>query len=372
MCVHLPSRWRSISAVLVHDWLNGMRGGEKCLELLCDGFPSAPVYTLVYEPDRVSEAIRRHPVHPSPLQRVPAVRDRFRWFLPFFPTIIERMSASPAELMISTSHCVAKGLPPPDGARHLCYCFTPMRYPIFYREYFGGNPLKALALRPVLEHLRRWDRESSDRVDRFVAISRHVRERIRRFYDRDADIVYPPVNTDWFTPAPERKGGYDLVVSALVPYKAIHLAVEAYNRLGFPLRIVGTGSEYRRLRARARPHIEFLGWQSDDAVREHYRSCRFLVFPGEEDFGIVPLEAQACGAPVIAFGRGGALETIVPGETGLFFDRQGPESLLAALEEAAGRTWNPARIRANAERFRPQGFVDGMDRCIRELLGERA
>lgn len=368
MDYQLPSRWTTLRAVLAHDWLNGMRGGEKCLDLLCRGFPSAPICTLVYEPEQVSPAIRRHPVLTSPLQRLPAVRRRFRWFLPVFPEIIEGMAAPPADLMISTSHCVAKGLPPPPGAKHLCYCFTPMRYPIFFQAYFGRNPIKASLLRPVLDRLRRWDRRASDRVDQFVAISRHVQERIRRFYDRDAEVVYPPVDTAWFTPAGERKAAFDLIVSALVPYKAIPLAVEAYNRLGFPLRIIGAGSEHARLRAQARPHVSFLGWQPDDAVREHYRQCRFLIFPGEEDFGIVPLEAQACGAPVVAFGQGGALETVLPGETGLLFPRQHPDDLLAAIEEAAGRPWDPVRIRAHAQRFGVQPYLDGLDRAIGRLL----
>jgi glycosyltransferase involved in cell wall biosynthesis len=264
---------------------------------------------------------------------------------------------------------VAKGLIPPKGARHLCYCFTPMRYAwVFYEEYFGGNPLKRKLLEPRLAKLRDWDRRASDRVDHFVTLSRHVQERIRRFYDREARVVYPPVDTGFFTPADVEPGGFDLVVSALVPYKCIDLAVRAYTWLEYPLKIVGTGTEHKRLRALAGPTIEFLGWRSDEEIRELYRGCRCLVFPGEEDFGIVPVEAQSCGRPVIAFSRGGALETVKENVSGVFFKDQTEQSLLAAVEEAAARRWDSAAIRKQAERFAPQVFLDGMGREIEKCL----
>ena len=368
MSVTFPEQWASVNALLAHDWLTGMRGGERCLEWLCLGFPDAPICTLVCEKEAVSETLQRHRIVASPLQRLPFGRSRFRMLLPFFPALIERIRAPQADLLISTSHCVAKGLIPPTGARHLCYCFTPMRYALFYEEYFGRNPAKRRVVKPMLDRLQRWDRAASARVDRFVAISQHVRDRIRRLYDRDADVVYPPVDIERYTPGAERAGDFDLIVSALVPYKRIDLAVRAYSRHGFPLTVVGTGSEFQRLRADASSNVTFLGWRSDEEITELYRNCRFLVFPGEEDFGIVPLEAQACGTPVLAYARGGALETLVPGETAEFFENQTEAALIEAIEKAAARTWDRDRIRANAERFAPQQFIDGLATSIQACL----
>lgn len=364
-----PSSWTDLRAVLAHDWLNGMRGGERVLEWLCRGFPKAPICTLLRKPGAVSQDIESHDIHTSWLQRVPGIQRGYRYFLPLFPGAIERLRAPEADLLISTSHCVAKGLIPPKGARHLCYCFTPMRYAwVFYEEYFGGSSLKKRLLEPRLAKLRDWDRRVSDRVDHFVTLSRHVQDRIRRFYDREATVVYPPVDTGFFTPAAVEPGGFDLVVSALVPYKCIELAVRAYTWLEYPLKIVGTGTEYKRLRALAGPTIEFLGWRSDAEIRELYRGCRCLVFPGEEDFGIVPVEAQACGRPVIAFARGGALETVQENVSGVFFKEQTEQALLAAVEEAASRRWDTAAIRAHAEQFAPQAFLDGLAREIQACL----
>lgn len=372
MALAYPGSWKSLKVVLSHDWLTGMRGGERVLELLCDGFPSAPIYTLVYWPRYLSPAITSHPVTASRLQRVPGIVKWYRNFLPFFPSAVEAMRPPEADLLLSTSHCAAKGLRPRPGTRHLCYCFTPMRYAwTFYEEYFGRNPVKKAVLNPILARLRDWDRRTADRVDSFVTLSRHVRERIRAFYGRDAEVVYPPVNTDFYTPAAPARADYDLVVSALVPYKRINLAVKAYSRLGFPLRIVGTGTEYESLRRIAGANVELLGWRSDEEIRELYRNCRCLVFPGEEDFGIVPVEAQACGRPVVAFARGGALETVVDGRTGVFFREQTAESLLGAVEQCAAAKWDPVAIRSNAERFHPQVFIDGLAACIgRCLAGE--
>ena len=393
--------------LLAHDWLTGMRGGERVLEVLCRSFPQAPIYTLIHNPAAVSDVINTHAVITSWLQHIPGIRQNYRYFLPFFPDAIERLQPMAANLLISTSHCVAKGLRPPKGARHLCYCFTPMRYAwLFYEEYFGHNPLKKMALTPYLNRLRAWDRATCDRVDRFVALSRHVQKRILAFYGREADVVYPPVNTSFWTPASAEtadadssgrsasaelgaprlvprsfseggsalhasraSGAYDLIVSALVPYKKIELAVRAYNRLGYPLKIVGAGTQYKRLRRMAGARIEFLGQLDDERIRDLYRNCRLLVFPGEEDFGIVPVEAQACGRPVVAYGVGGVLETVVDGQTGIFFHAQTEEALLAAVEQAAATTWDPVAIRANAERFSEADFISGLSASIARCMG---
>lgn len=366
-----PDSGRGRRVVLSHDWLTGMRGGENVLELLCEGFPNAPVHTLIHVPEAVSETINRHPVHTSWLQGLPSMKTYYRYFLPLFPFAIRSFRPGPADLLISTSHCVAKGLRVPEGARHLCYCFTPMRYAwTFYEEYFGHNPLKKMLLRPTLAALRTWDRRASDHVDRFVAISDHVKQRIKRFYERDADVVYPPVDTTFYTPGAGPEPSFDLMVSALVPYKRVDLAVRAYNRLGYPLKVVGIGTESETLRAAAGPNVEFLGWRSREEIRQLYRDCRCLVFPGEEDFGIVPVEVQACGRPVVAYRNGGATETIADGVTGVFFDDQTEESLLGAVETCAARTWNGDAIRAKAEEFSVQRFLDGLESSIRACLGE--
>lgn len=364
-----PKEWADLNVALAHDWLTGMRGGERVLELLCEGFPGAPIHTLIHDPSRISPVINRHPVHTSPLQRIPGAARYYRYGLPLHPWAIRRFRPAPADLLLSTSHCVAKGLPRPPGARHLCYCFTPMRYAwTFYEEYFGANPVKKALLQPVLRRLRAWDRAHSAEVDRFVAISRHVRERIRSFYDRDADVVYPPVDTDRCTPDAGGHDGFDLIVSALVPYKRVDLAIAAYNESRYPLVVVGTGTGFAALREQAGPHITLLGWKSDADIVALYRRCRLLVFPGEEDFGIVPVEAQACGKPVVAYGRGGATETVVDGETGVFFHEQTPAALLAAVERCAATDWDPVRLRAQAERFSIPRFIEGLAESIRQCL----
>lgn len=369
MPITYPASWKNLRVALSHDWLTGMRGGERVLEVLCDGFPGAPICALIHKRGALSDAIASHPITTSWLQHIPGITRSYRYFLPFFPAAVNAMRAPNADLLISTSHCAAKGLRPPPGAKHLCYCFTPMRYAwTFYDEYFGGSRAKKAVIGPILRSLRDWDCRNSERVDLFVTLSEHVRKRIRDFYGRDAEVVYPPVNTDFFTPGETRSGDFDLVVSALVPYKRVDLAVRAASRLGFPLRVVGTGTEHDKLRAIAGPNVEFLGWQSDEAVRELYRNCRCLLFPGEEDFGIVPVEAQACGCPVVAYARGGALESVADGVSGVFFPDQTEDRLLAGIEKAVATRWDRAAIRRNAERFAPQVFVDGLARCIGTLI----
>jgi glycosyltransferase involved in cell wall biosynthesis len=382
---------------LVHDWLNGMRGGERCLELLAKEWPEAPIYTLLYRPELVSAAIRAHRVVESRLGRIPGFREKYRWFLPLFPGAIEAMRAPEGtRLVVSTSHCVAKGFKKPSEARHLCYCFTPMRYAWgFQDDYFGRGGLKRRVIDFALARLRKWDAESAGRVDRFVAISEHVRERIARHYGRRASVVYPPVNAGFYTPAESeeaaRRGaaaaleaggmdvaeaertageGYDLVVSALVPYKRIDLAVESARATGRMLVVAGAGSELGRLRAGAPGNVKFAGRPDDAGVRALYRGCRCLVFPGEEDFGIVPLEAMACGRPVLAYGRGGALETVKDGVSGLFFAEQTADALSAALSRADAAEWDAAAIRAHAEPFGEERFLREMRREAAAALGD--
>ncbi len=367
MSYTFPDSWKQLRIILCHDWLTGMRGGERVLEILCEGFPQAPIFTLIHNRTVISDTINRHTIHTSWLQTVPGIEKRYRFFLPFFPSAIEQFKVPPADLIISTSHCVAKGLR--AHTPHLSYCFTPMRYAwLFHDEYLKGNPVKRLLARPVLAWLRRWDRCSAGRVTRFVGISHYIAARINRFYGREADVLHPPVDLDRWTPDYQPTGDFDLIASALVPYKKIDLAVTVYNRSGRRLKIVGTGTEFESLKAMARPNIEFLGRQTDEELLELYRRCRMFIFPGEEDFGIAPLEAQACGRPVVAFGRGGALETVKAGVSGLFFDQQTPEALTAAIEACANKNWDSGQIRTHAESFSIQAFINGLDVLIQKTL----
>ena len=358
--------------VLGHDWLTGMRGGERVLEQFCLACPKAPLATLLANPSSVSEAIRDREIITSFMQRIPGVARNYRKLLPLMGAAATSLRIPPGDLLLTTSSCVAHAFRPPKGMKMLCYCFTPMRYAwLFPKEYLG--PVKAALAAPYLAYLRRWDRRHAQHVDRFVAISRHVQARIKAFYGLDSDVVYPPVDTGRCSPAPDggaANGGYDRVVSALVPYKRIDVAVEAYGRLGYPLKVVGAGSGAAKIARGAAPNVEFLGWRSDDDVLALYRNCRFLVFPGEEDYGIVPLEAMACGKPVIAFGRGGATETVADGVTGLFFAEQTADALCEAVARAERTRWDPAAIRARAEAFGIPQFLDGMARCVRDTLAQ--
>jgi glycosyltransferase involved in cell wall biosynthesis len=343
-----------------------MRGGERVLELLGDGFPKAPILSLIHHAEAISDRINRHPIQTSCLQRIPGIHQRYRYLLPVFPLALRSLRTPPADLLITTSHCVIKGLPRPAGGRHLCYCFTPMRYAwLFFDIYFGGNPIRKACSAPLLALLRAWDRRANSGVDRFVGISRHVQDRIRRFYGRESDLVYPPVDTARWTPDGRPPGDYDLIVSALVPYKRVDLAVRAYTRAGRKLKIAGIGGETDRLKAMAGPSVDFVGRLPDADILDLYRA---LVFPGEEDFGIVPVEAMACGRPVIAFARGGVTETVEDGISGVFFREQTEASLLDAMEKAGDIAWNSETIRGRAERFSEACFIEGMAASIRSCL----
>ncbi len=351
-----------------------MRGGEKCLEALCELFPNAPIFTLFHEKGKISHTIARHPIHTSFLQSFPGVLRAYRYYLPFFPAAAEAFDVQAYDMVISLSHCVAKGVKKRKGAVHVCYCFTPMRYAWnFFDDYFGRrNIFFKASTRFVIERLKRWDLESSSRVDHFVAISNHVKNRIRDVYKKEAAVVYPPVDTDFYVPSSKiHTEDFYLIVSALVPYKKIDLAVEVFNQLGKPLVIIGSGPEMPDLKKKAKPHIQFLGWQTDEAIRDYYRRSKALIFPGEEDFGIVPLEAQACGRPVIAFKAGGALETVIDNRSGVFFDEASTDSLAEAVLDFEKMNFNPGESRANAVRFGRERFKTQMKKTIDHFLSMR-
>jgi glycosyltransferase involved in cell wall biosynthesis len=340
-----------LRVALVHDWLTGMRGGEKVLAELCAIFPEAPIFTLFHFPGSVSPAIESHPIHTSFLQRAPGLRRHYRRYLPLFPGAIEDFDLAGFELVISSSHCVAKGIiPPPDGL-HVCYCHTPMRYAWDQEHaYFPRRRGLTARLRALtLTALRAWDAASAARVDLFIANSSFVARRIRTFYGRDAEVVHPPVAVDFFTPAPapapaadagehrehRESGGYALVVSALAPYKRVDVAIAACERAGIPLRIAGDGPERERLARLAGPGAQLLGRVGDGALRDLYRGARLLLQPGIEDFGIASVEALACGTPVVAAARGGVLDVVEDGRHGVLYDDRGDPAAPTGHAQAA-------------------------------------
>ena len=368
-----------MKVAIIHDWLTGMRGGERCLEVFCELFPKAEIFTLLYLQGSVSPTIEKHQIRTSFIQRLPLSSIHYRYYLPVFPRAIESLDLSGFDLILSSSHCVAKGVQIPRGACHISYVYTPMRY-IWdqYDAYFGkgrAGLLSRVAMRVVRRRLQKWDVASSSRVHYFIAISRHVASRIQRYYDRDVDVIYPPVDCDAFSVSKANDGFY-LIVAAFAPYKRVDLAIEACNRMERPLKIIGTGQDERRLRRLAGPTVEFLGWQPDDVARKYYGSCKALIFPGEEDFGIVPVEAMACGKPVIAHGKGGALETVVPlngrgkevaapssnlqHSTGVFFYEQTVEALIDAVQlfERHETHFDPHAIRAHVLPFGRRRFKE--------------
>ncbi len=364
-----------VKVALVHDWLTGQRGGEKVLEVLAEIFPEAPIFTLFHFKGSQAEVLEERDIRTSFLQKFPFLEKKYRFYLPFFPLAAELFDLSEYDLVISSSHCVAKGVIPQPEALHISYIHSPVRYAWNqYFTYFSPERLSfpsRFLIPPVIHRLRVWDVSSSARVDHFVANSANVARRIKRYYRRDADVIHPPVDTVFFGPAAQEPAReYYLVVSALVPYKRIDLAVEAFNLRGWLLKVVGTGPEYRRLKKTAKPNIEFLGSVSADRLRSLYQGARAFLLPGEEDFGISALEAQACGTPVIAFGRGGARETVLPGETGIFFSPLSLAGLASALDNFQGLEFNKAKIRSQAMKFSRAAFKEKMTSYLEKKWAE--
>ncbi|OGR88306.1 MAG: hypothetical protein A3A86_02125 [Elusimicrobia bacterium RIFCSPLOWO2_01_FULL_60_11] len=357
---------------LVHDWLTGMRGGEKVLEVFCGMFPEADIFTLLHVPGSVSEKIESHKIKTSFLQSIPGIRNSYRYFLPLMPRAVESFDLSAYDLVVSTSHCVAKGAVAGTKAVNVSYCFTPMRY-IWdqFDLYFGperAGPVVRGAMRILRPVLQRWDRKSSKRVTHFIADSAYVAARIRNFYGRQAEVIYPHADTEFYAPGTSKPGDFHLIVSALAPYKRLELAVEAFNRMGKKLKIIGSGPSLARLMGIAGPNIEFLGWRSNEEIRDHYRACAALIFPGTEDFGIVPLEAMACGRPVVAYGEGGALETVSENASGIFFREASARSLTEAVRKAERMPWDGGKIRARALEFSREKFVSRLKSFFDKIL----
>lgn len=379
-----PDKLKNLRVALIHDWLTGMRGGEKCLEVFCEIFPQADIFTLLHVAGSVSPVIEKHPIRTTWIQNLPDVARKYRNYLPLFPWAIRSLSLKGYDLILSSSHCVAKGIRVPSGALHIAYIHTPMRYVWdMYEVYFGkpstaGRPAKIL-MPFVAPFLRYWDTHSNNQVHFFLANSDHVRKRILKYYQRQAEVIFPPVSAGDFGLYPQTRDYY-LIVSALAPYKRVDLAVRAFNRRPKPLVIVGTGPLENRLREESDANITWLGWQDAPSLRKLYGECRALIFPGEEDAGITPLEAQASGRPVVAFGRGGVLETVIPWEdyqegrkdffSGVFFPEQTETSLIEAVEklEEHAHLLEPGRLRAHAFQFDRAVFKERMIWTILEKL----
>lgn len=366
---------------LVHDWLTGMRGGEKVLEAIAELAPGAPIYTLLHVAGSVTPTLESHPIHTSFIDKMPGVRRHYRAYLPLFPSAIEDFDLSGFDLVVSTSHCVAKGIKTPPGAVHVCYCHTPMRYAWDQEHaYFPRRRGLVARLRSLaLTGLRAWDVASASRVDVFLANSSFVAQRIWRYYRRRAEVVAPPVDLEFFTPPGEENpasasrlpsGEFLLVVSALAPYKRVEVAIRACEELGVALAIVGDGPERRRLERLAGPHTHFLGHLEPHELREAYRRARFFLQPGIEDFGIAPVEALACGTPVVALGRGGVLDIVEDGVDGGLYQGVESSDLAAAIDKTHKIRFNPKELYRRARRFSLQSFQDRLRASVSRALAE--
>ncbi len=362
---------------LVHDWLNGMRGGEKCLEVLCELFPDADLYTLIHEKGKLSKVIESMKISTSFIQRMPFGLKKYRHFLPLFPLAIEQFDLNEYDLIVSSSHCVAKGVKHDDTVYHISYIHTPMRYVWDQFDTYFRQPRTSWSVKVAAEitrpYLQRWDRNSSKRVNTFLCNSQNVHWKIRDYYNRESQVIYPPVDLSYFKPG-DSKDCYYLMVGAFAPNKRVDLAVKAFNRLKLPLKIAGSGQDEDYCRSIAANNIEFHSTLSNEKLLQLYQQARAFVFPGEDDFGITPLEAQACNTPVIAFASGGALETVSE-KTGIFFKEQTEDALCEAVEEME-RSWkdfSPEAFFRQTKQFGRENYksqmAEAIDKGFREWKG---
>lgn len=340
---------------LVHDWLNQVGGAEDVLNELVKLYPESPVYTSIYAPDYMPPPYRKWDIRTLWLNRLPKINAHHQPYLPLYPIAWSGLDLSAYDVVLSNKSGFCHGLRHGKQTLHICYCLAPTRYVWQLDSYTAregiGNSVRAL-LRPLIALLKRWDYGAAQRVDHFIAISTDIQQRIKKFYNRDSVIIYPPVDTSRFQPVPANEvGDYYLIVSRLIPYKRIDLAVQAANRLGFQLKIAGKGRDLDRLKSMAGPNVEFLGYVSDEKLPGLMARCKAFIFPGFEDFGIAPVQAQAAGRPVIAFGGGGALDTVIPGKTGVLFDELTVDSLVKVMQQFDASAFDPAEIRKHALRF---------------------
>jgi glycosyltransferase involved in cell wall biosynthesis len=359
---------------IVHYWLVGMRGGEKVVEALCELYPEADIFTHVYVPEKVSDRINQHKIIPTFINSLPRASKMYKTYLPLMPLALEQLDLRGYDLIISSESGPSKGIIPSSDAIHVCYCHTPMRYIWnMYHDYrSSAGPLARLMMPPLSHYLRMWDVTSAARVDSFVANSATVARRIHRYYGADSVVIHPPVDTDAFSiAAPSELGDYYLMAGELVSYKRPDLAVRAFNEMGLKLVVIGGGEMLDEIRRLAGPTVTVLGAQPFDVLKQHYARCRALIFPGEEDFGMVPVEAMASGRPVVAFGRGGATETVEKGLSGIFFAEQTVEAISSAVKSLAGIEIDPEKIAAHAKQFGRDQFFQKMRTHIDNLLAKK-
>jgi glycosyltransferase involved in cell wall biosynthesis len=359
-------------AAIVHYWLVSMRGGEKVLESICRLFPEADIFTHVYDPKALSETIQHHKVNTTFINSLPFARRFYRKYLPLMPLALEQIDLRGYDLIISSESGPAKGINPPAHAVHICYCHSPMRYiwNMYYDYRERAGFLTRLLMPPLAHYLRSWDAIASTRVDHFIANSHTVAARIAKYYRRDATVIHPPVEVDKFECVPAADiEDYFLMVGKLVAYKRPDLAVEAFNASGRRLIVIGDGEMLTAIRRMAGPTVTVLGSQPFEVLRHHYARCRALIFPGEEDFGIVPVEVMASGRPVIAYGRGGVTETVTDGVSGLFFEEQSVAAVERAIREFERMCFNQEIIRAHAEKFNRDRFESEFAALLNRELG---
>ena len=364
-----------MKVAIIHYWLVGMRGGEKVIEALCEMYPQADIFTHVYVPEMVSDRIRQHRVIPTFINSLPRASKMYKTYLPLMPLALEQLDLRGYDLIISSESGPAKGIIAPSEALHVCYCHTPMRYIWnMYHDYRNGAGRVARLMMPPLTHyLRMWDVTSAARVDSFVANSATVARRIHRYYGANSVVIHPPVDTDAFSiAAPSELGDYYLMAGELVSYKRPDLAVRAFNEMKLKLVVIGGGEMLDEVRRLAGPTVTVLGSQPFDVLKQHYAQCRALIFPGEEDFGMVPVEAMASGRPVVAFGRGGATETVAPGVSGVFFAEQTVETISSAVRSLDAIEIDPEKIAAHASQFGREQFFQKMRAHVDGLLAEKS
>ncbi|MAF20517.1 MAG: glycosyl transferase [Parcubacteria group bacterium] len=356
---------------LVHDYLNQYGGGERVLEAFCQIFPRAPIYTLLYDKIKTGSAFEGREIKTSFLQKVPLVKSHHRPFLMLMPLAIEQFDLSQYDLVLSDSHSYSKGVITSTNTFHICYCHTPIRYAWDdshkYIEEFGYSNLVKKTIPFFMSYIRVWDEQAAQRVDKFIANSDFVAQRIEKYYRQSVSVIHPPVKTDLFYLA-KKPDDYFLIVGRFLPYKRFDLAIEAFNQLGWPLKIVGDGPDKKKLQAQAKDNIEFVGLVSDEKLRDYYARCQAFISPQEEDFGIAVVEAMASGRPVIAYQSGGALEIIQSGLTGLFFKEQTPEDLVAVLKEFKSVDFNPGLIRQRAMEFDQERFKQKIKEFIENSI----
>jgi glycosyltransferase involved in cell wall biosynthesis len=362
-----------MKTALVHDWLNQIGGAEDVLESLVARYPAAPVHTSLYWRDKMPAHWQQWDIRTSFIDRLPLVHKRQQLYFPLYPLAFEQFDFSDYDLVISNKSGFCHGIITGPETLHICYCLTPTRYVWRYQQYAeqeGIGRLPRLIMPPFLKGLRQWDRLAADRVDHFIAISQTIRQRIAKHYRRDSTIIYPPVDTGRFTPA-TRVEDYYLIVGRLVPYRRIDILIEAFNKMGRPLLIAGSGRDRERLESLAGPTVQFLGRVPDEELPDLMARCRAFMWPGEEDFGISPIQAMAAGRPVIAYASGGALETVIPGKTGFLFAEQSAPSIVEAVEQFDPDSLDTAQIAAFAARFDTAVFESKLQQFVERKMEER-